>query len=108
MKKRDVRVSAEAEKDLFELWRYVADTDSAQKADALIDKLEALCSSLEILPNKGHAPKELRRIEVLDFLEIHFKPYRVICEFDSKSVLIHAVLDGRRDMESLLRHRLLR
>lgn len=103
-----LNISAEAEEDLFDLWRYVAESDSPEKADALLDKLEESCLSLSKLPNKGHVPKELRRIGVLDFLEIHFKPYRIIYECDDKRVLIHAILDGRRNMETLLQQRLLR
>ena len=36
------------------------------------------------------------------------KPYRVICEVIGRDVYIHCVLDGRRDMQSLLERRLVR
>lgn len=104
----EVRLTAEAEEDLFDLWRYITEHDSPAKANALLDKLEASCASLGKAPNKGHVPKELRRIDVLDILEIHYKPYRILYERSKKQVLIHAILDGRRDMETLLRKRLLR
>lgn len=103
-----VRLTVEAEEDLFEIWRFVANNDSPAKADSLLDGLEATCQSLSKTPNKGHVPKELRRVDILDFLEIHYKPYRILYERDEKRMLIHAILDGRRDMESLLRSRLLR
>ncbi len=104
----EVRLTAEAEEDFFDLWRYVAEYDPPLKADRLLDHLEAACISLSKTPNKGHVPKELRRIDVLDFKEIHYKPYRIVYELEDGRVLIHAVLDGRRDMETLLRNRLLR
>lgn len=104
----DVRLSADAERDLFEIWRYVEDNDSPEKADALLDKLEDACRSLQLSPNKGHVPKELRRIDISQFEEIHYKPYRILFERAERSILIHAILDGRRDMETLLRQRLLR
>lgn len=103
-----VLLTVEAEEDLFDIWRFVSENDSPAKANALLDKLEASCLSLGKTPKKGHVPKELRRIDLFDFYEIHFKPYRILYELDEKRVLIHAILDGRRDMESLLRSRLLR
>ncbi len=33
-----------------------------------------------------------------DFLEIHFKPYRIVYQVGKKTVYMHGVLDGRRDM----------
>ncbi len=108
MKPLEIIISAEAEEDLFDLWRYVAETDSPTKADTLLDKLEESCLSLSTVPNKGHVPLELKRIGVLDFLEIHLKPYRIIYEVDSSNVLIHAILDCRRNMQTLLQQRLLR
>lgn len=108
MKLLELRISSVAEEDLFDLWRYVAEADSPEKANTLLDKFEESCLSLSKLPSRGHVPKELRRIAVLDFLEIHFKAYRIIYEYDRKRVLIHAILDGRRDMETLLQQSLLR
>lgn len=108
MRPLELRISAEAEEDLFDLWRYVAESDSPEKADTLLVKLEESCLSLSKFPNKGHVPKELRRIGVLDFHEIQFKPYRIIYECNKKRVFIHAILDGRRNMETLLQQRLLR
>lgn len=104
----DVRISAEAEEDLFDIWRYVAEHDSPEKANAPLEKLETSCGSLANHLKKGHVPKELRQVGVLDFHEIHFKPYRIIFERDPKRVLIHAVLDVRRDMQTILQQRLLR
>lgn len=40
--------------------------------------------------------------------EVRFKPYRVIYEVIQQEVLIHCVLDERRDMQALLGRRLIR
>lgn len=53
-------------------------------------------------------PPELDRIGVTTYREVHFQPYRIIYEFSGPEVFIHGVLDGRRDMQSLLQRRLLR
>jgi toxin ParE1/3/4 len=76
--------------------------------EALLDKLEETCLSLSELPNRGPVPPELERVAVFDYLEIHYKPYRIIYQVISHRVFIHCVLDGRRDIGELLQKRLLR
>jgi toxin ParE1/3/4 len=106
--KYEVLVVDDAEIDLFEIYRYVAFNDSLEKADELLGKLEEVIKGLDRLPTRGHMPPELRRIGVLDYREVHFKPYRVICRVESQRVFVYCVLDGRRDLQSLLQARLLR
>jgi toxin ParE1/3/4 len=74
----------------------------------LLDELETLCAHLSSLAHRGHVPPELERVAVTAYREVHFKPYRVIYEVVGKVVFVHCVLDGRRDMQSLLERRLLR
>ena len=59
-------------------------------------------------PIRGHLPPELERIGVLDYKEIHYKPYRIIYQIIESTVYVHCVLDGRRDLQQLLEERLLR
>ena len=108
MKRYRVRLAEDAERDLIDIYRYVAHHDSAEKAAYLQDQLETLCSHLAELPGRGHVPPELDRIGVTVFREVHFKPYRVVYEIVSQDAFIHCVLDERRDMQSLLQRRLLR
>lgn len=108
MKRYRVRLAEEAELDLVDIYRYVASNDSIAAADALLDELESLCSALSGLPQRGHVPPELDRAAVTAYQEVHFKPYRVIYEVTGRNVIVHCVLDGRRDMQVLLERRLLR
>ena len=71
-------------------------------------KLQEICNSLETMAMRGHVLPELDRISVHDYLEIHFKPYRIIYQIFAHDVFIHCVLDGRRDLADLLQRRLLR
>ena len=103
-----VIIIQDAEEDLFEIYRYIYEHDSEQSANYVLNRLEELCNSLDQMPQRGHVPPELRRISVSSYLELHFKPYRVIYEIDGKKVYIHCVLDGRRDIQELLERRLLR
>jgi toxin ParE1/3/4 len=45
---------------------------------------------------------------VREYREIHFKPYRIIYQIVGRKVFIHCVLDGRRALQEVLEHRLLR
>ena len=108
MKRYRVRIVEDAEQDLVDIYRYVATNDSVDNAEYLLDELESLCLRPAELPLRGHIPPELDRIGVKTYREVHFKPYRVIYEVIGQAVLVHCVLDGRRDMQSLLERRLLR
>ena len=108
MKRYRVRLAEEAEQDLIDIYYYVATHDSVEKAARLLDRLEALCSRLSELPQRGHIPPELARIAVTTYREVHFKPYRVIYEVVGHEVFAHCVIDERRDMQLLLERRLVR
>ena len=108
MKRYRVRLSGDAEQDLIEIYRYIALQDSAEKAAYVLDQLESLCSRLADMPERGHLPPELDRIGVANYREVHFKPYRIIYEVVRQDVFIYCVLDGRRDIQSLLERRLIR
>lgn len=103
-----VLIIDDAEDDLFDIYRYILKHDSRESAEYVLDSIEALYNSLEQLPQRGHIPLELERINVSNYLELHFKPYRVIYEIDGKKVFIHCILDGRRDLQDMMERRLLR
>lgn len=103
-----VNILAPAEQDLLDIYHYVAENDSPEKADYLLNKLEEVCSSLEYMPERGHIPEELRRLALQNYREIHFKPYRIFYQTHSKNIYIHCILDGRRDLNSILLRRLLK
>lgn len=106
--KYTVHIIEDAEDDLFEIYTFVALNDSVTRAENLLNKLIEVCQKLYTHPNRGHIPPELKRIDVSDYLEIHYKPYRIMYRIIKQDVYIHCILDGRRDLEDLLRTRLLR
>lgn len=103
-----VNIISSAEKDLFEIYQYVYLNDSEEKAERLYSKLYEKCFSLQEYPNRGHVPPELNLLGIDDFLELNYKPYRIIYQIIEKVVFIHCILDGRRDMQKLLQERLIR
>ena len=103
-----VMLIQEAEDDLFDIYGYILNNDSPAHAEYVLLKLQEACVSLHEMPERGHIPPELERIGITEFKEIHFKPYRIIYEIEKKTVFIHCILDGRRDVQDFLERRLLR
>ena len=48
-----------------------------------------------------------RALGIKDYRQTFFKPYRVIYRVDGQRVYVYVIVDGRRDMQSLLARRLL-
>ena len=105
MKKYKVLIDPQAKKDLQEIFLYAASNDSIEK---LLDKLENTCNKLEGYPERGHIPQELRNTGIKRYLEIHYKPYRIIYEIENNLIYIHSVLDGKKNIQEILSERLLR
>jgi len=103
-----VLVVAEAEEDIFDIYRYVLIADGRDRADYVLQRLRRTCQSLAQMPRRGHSPPELEHVGVRGYREVHFKPYRIIYQVVGRKVFIHCVLDGRRAVQELLERRLLR
>lgn len=97
-----------AGRDLDDIHRYIELNDSPERADRLLDGLEQDVAGLADMPERGHFPPELERIGIRDYREIHFTSYRIVYTIVGDSVIVHTVLDGRRDIQTLLQQRILR
>ena len=103
-----VNIIADAEEDLFEIYKFVFLNDSEDNAEKLYSKLYEKCHTLHNYPQRGHNIPELIEIGIDEFLEINYKPYRIIYNIIGKEVFIHCILDSRRELQKLLQERLLR
>jgi toxin ParE1/3/4 len=103
-----VSLTEDAKTDLQDIYDYIAEHDAPAKADAVLDKLEALVESLNRFPERGAVTKELRDVGIKDYREVYFKPYRVIYRVLGTKVYVYLIVDGRRDMQTLLTRRLIR
>lgn len=103
-----VLLSEDAERDIEDIYRFVAARDSLASADWLLSSLEAACAALSEFPDRGNVPKELRALGITEYREVHQGPYRVIYRVIGTRVVVSSVVDGRRDMQQLLQRRLLR
>ena len=102
-----VLLTAGAESDLNDLHGYIAEHDSPQNADYVLDKLLEVAESLATFPERGSYPPELLALGIREYRQAFFKPYRVIYRVIGQQVIIYVITDGRRDMKSLLARRLL-
>ena len=108
MKKYQIILTSEAERDIVDIYDYIAKKDTLQNAEYVLDNLESLILSLEEAPERGHYPPELSIQGIKELKEVIFKPYRAIYEIIGSKVIVHLCVDGRRDMKTLLERRLIR
>jgi len=102
-----VLLTEDAAEDLRELYTYITRHDSLAKADYVLEQIEKKFVSLSELPERGVCPQELQSLGIRDYREIFFKPYRIIYRVYDKSIYVYLIVDGRRDMQTLLQRRLL-
>jgi toxin ParE1/3/4 len=102
-----VFLTNDAARDLEEIYGYVALHDSPQKADYILEHIEKDFYSLSKFPERGVYPKELIALGIREYREVFFKPYRIIYRIKDKNVYVLLIVDGRREMQSLLQRRML-
>jgi len=97
-------------RDLEEIAAFLA-LDSRQAAERVLRRIEARAATLESSPARGRRVPELARFQMLEmrtWRELLIRPYRLVYRIEGDTVVVLAVLDGRRDLEDLLLERLLR
>lgn len=102
-----VLLTHDAARDLEEICNYIALHDTPQKADYVFEQITKAFSRLSESPERGAYPKELLSLGIREYREVFFKPYRIIYRVMGKNIYILLIVDGRRDMRSLLQRRLL-
>jgi toxin ParE1/3/4 len=103
----EVLLTQGAEQDLESIHDYIAEFDCEANADRVLDRLMEAVESLAKFPKRGGYPKELAALGIKEYRQTAFKPYRVICRVVGKQAVIYLIVDGRRDMQSVLARRLL-
>ena len=103
----EVLLTDAAKADLNDIYQYIKSNDSIESADYVLDNIEVLFDSLSEQPQRGSFPRELSELGIKEFRQVLFKPYRLIYSTTDKQVFIYCILDGRRDIRSVLERRLL-
>jgi toxin ParE1/3/4 len=66
-----------------------------------------IVQGLTQFPERVSYPKEVVALGIKDYRQTAFKPYRLICRILGNQVVVYLIMDGRRDMQSMLARRLL-
>jgi toxin ParE1/3/4 len=106
--KRPVVISESALLDLLDINDYYLVEVDDKTAAKIIDRLEAAVNSLADFSERGSIPKELLTLGIRQYRQVIVSPYRIIYEQLPEATIVHAILDGRRDMETLLTQRLVK
>ncbi|CAE6709864.1 MAG: type II toxin-antitoxin system RelE/ParE family toxin [Nitrospira sp.] len=106
-KRYEVVLTLGAERDLESIYDYIAQFDGVANADDALDRLMEVVEGPARFPERGSYPKELAALGIREYRQTRFKPYRVIYRVIGRQVVIYLIIDGRRDMQSLLTSRLL-
>jgi len=102
-----VRLTDDAAIGLEEIYSHIARNDSPNNAESVLGRIETVLDSLARQPKRGACPPELLELGIREYREVFFKPYRIIYRLIGRSVYVFVIADGRRDMQALLRRRLL-
>jgi toxin ParE1/3/4 len=103
----EVVFTEDAERDLQDIVTHIAAHDSPQRAEHVLSRILEIAENLSAAPTRGSQPKELRDLGGQDYRQVFFKPYRIVYRVVGEQVAIYLIVDGRRDMQSLLARRLL-
>lgn len=96
---RSVVYAPEAAEDLFQLYRYIAEHSSPERARGYVARIEAHCKSLAEFPERGRRRDDLRPgLRITDFERRVSIAFHVTAE----TVVIDRVLYGGRDLERSL------
>lgn len=102
-----VLISEGAEQNLESLIDYITWHHGATDATHVLDRLMEVVEGLRQHPLRGSHPPELLALGLKRFRQVFFKPYRVIYEVMEHDVTVHGIVDGRRDLETMLLRRLI-
>ena len=105
MKRYRVRWTQVAQGDLQRILDFIAAT-SPLNAVKVLDRLEALASTLHF-PQRGRVVPELARTGMRDWREVVSPPWRLVFRIDEMTVVVVALVDGRRHLDDLLFERML-
>lgn len=93
--------------DLREIVTYIV-TDNLSAAKKLFNDLRTEVGQLKLLPLKFRVVPELMDTGITHYRELVYKHCRVIYKCTDSAVVVMAVIDSRRDLESFLNRRMLR
>ena len=105
--KYDVEFTTGARQDLLKIYRYIKTAGRPEAAKRMKDQLSKVCNSLSQNPERGNVPSELDGISQMLCRQIIIKNFRIIYQVIGKVIIIHGIIDGRRNIREVMRQRIL-
>jgi len=100
LSKYTIRLLRVAEEDLAEIVTYIA-AENISAAEALMDRVEKNLLSLQEHPYLGRIPDDVELLK-LGYRYLIVDNYLIFYVVDERTVLVHRIMHGARDYESLL------
>lgn len=97
----EIIVSEFAEEDLNEIADYYF-SRSPDYVGRIISEFEENVMSLQKHPKSGRIVPELDRQGITKYRELIKEYYRIIYEISDKKVIVHTIIDGRRNSEEII------
>lgn len=97
----EVIVSRFAEDDLDEIVEYYFPL-SQNYVEKVILEFEENVMSLKEFPKSGRIVPELEKQGILQYRELIQGYYRIIYEISDDKVIVHTIIDGRRNFEDII------
>ena len=96
-----------AEDDLLEIidYYYEINPDFSKK---LLLIMEETVDELKTFPERGRIVPELETQNINDYRELIENNYRIIYSIQEKTVIVHTIIDSRRNFEELIIKKLVR
>ena len=97
----EVIVSQFAEDDLNEIVEYYFSL-SHNYVEKTISEFEENIMSLQEHPKRGRIVPELEKQGILQYRELIQGYYRIVYEISGRKVIVHTIIDGRRNFEDTI------
>ncbi len=93
--------------DLDGILDYLAAREGPEAAINLYGKISSRIDALFLYPMRCRVVPELEQFGIRAYRELIARPYRIFIRVKPRTVSIIGIIDGRRDLEELLIHRIM-
>ena len=97
----EIIVSEFAEEDLNEIVDYYF-SRSPDYIERIITEFEETVMSLQKHPKSGRTVPELERQGITKYRELIQEYYRIVYEISGNTIIVHTIIDGRRNFEDII------
>ena len=101
MEIKEVIISQFAEDDLNEIVEYYFSLNP-NYVENIVSEFETNVLSLQQYPKRGRIVPELDRQGISQYRELIQGYYRIVYEISEDKVLVHTIIDGRRNFEDII------